>query len=335
MVTGFFIKSTYSFTRLPVPPLTLRLFTRSRLPFLGFRPGKLRQCLSCPFARSPNEIVRMLNPQRVLKKILRPDADLAAFESSGEALEATVDLFRNVQKCCKARAWLLESAGFDAALSPQAFTDLLALPEIDRLETVTRDLDVEISRRSDARRADDPVSVGELNAALRELYKDLDETRSRWIKDCDSRLYLLGDISDDSLKRAEALAGAMKNLSWQGFGFVVSIWKARGLEADFKKLFPQADGVHPLRQSLPRVEKELEFYAHCRRVNEKWRPLGVDLTAWLRGNLLSGVAQNLEELGNAIWNLVYESPRLPKSVQLAELDFNDVETLFNNKRINP
>ncbi len=275
----------------------------------------------------------MLNPERLLKKILRPDVDVDAFASSGEALEETVDLFRNVQKCCKARAWLLESAGFDAALSPQAFTDLLALPEIDRLETVTRDLEVEISRRSDARQADDPVAVGELNAALRELYKDLEETRSRWTRDFESRLYLIDAISDDSLKRAEDLVVAMKNLNWQGVGFLVSIWKARSIEAEFKKLFPLADGVHPLRQSLPRVESELKFYAHCRRVNEKWSPLGVDATAWLRGNLLSGVAQNLEELGNAIWNLVYESPRLPKSVELAELDFNDVETLFNNKKI--
>ncbi|MBI4390161.1 MAG: hypothetical protein HY580_08265, partial [Nitrospinae bacterium] len=125
----------------------------------------------------------MREPKRVLQKILGPGCDADAFEATGEPLELAVELLRETLKCRKARQWLLESAGFDIAVSPRTFHRLLDLREIDCVETTTRDLDVKVESLRESRRPDDPVSIGNLNSVLRELYRDLQRTRETMARD--------------------------------------------------------------------------------------------------------------------------------------------------------
>ncbi|MBI4384756.1 MAG: hypothetical protein HY579_12070 [Nitrospinae bacterium] len=274
----------------------------------------------------------MREPKRVLQKILGPGCDADAFAATGEPLELVVELLRETLKCRKARQWLLELAGFDIAVSPRAFHALLDLREINCVETTTRDLDIKVESLRDSRHPDDPVSIGNLNSVLRELYRDLQRTREKMAKEFPALLLKRDVTAALAAKIPEWVAGA-RGAHWNGVGFLFTGWKVRGIENEFRSAFPNADRAHPLREKLAEVERESEFYRFCAEANGKWSALGLDLFRILRADALNNVCENLEGAGNALWNLVYNSPPARVSLELAGIRFDDISTLFENERV--
>lgn len=274
----------------------------------------------------------MNDPVRVLKKILAPSCDANLFVSSGDPLETVIDWLREVQKCRKIRRRLQDTAGLDIAVSPAVFHKLLNIREIDTVENVNRSLEMEVVSLKNSRKADDPVSVGNLNTVLRELYRDLEQIRQSIAKD-HSILLLAGDMSADLLEKVPQWIASVRGLCWGVTGYLFTGWYARVVESEFHAAFPRSEKAHPLRSTWPLVERELELYQNCLRLNLKWAALGLDLFRILRADALSNVNQNIEEAGNALWNLVYNSPRVKESFNLAGIGFNDVRTLFENERI--
>lgn len=252
--------------------------------------------------------------------------------SAGESLELVIELLREVQKCQKVRQRLMDVAGINAALSPSVFYRLLDITEIDRVETFTRGLEVNVASLKDSRKADDPVTIGNLNSVLRELYRDLDGIRQLMNKEYPD-LLLAADVSADSLDKVLQWTSALRGLDWKVTGYGLTGWLARSLESEFRSAFPRSVKAHSLREVLPLVERELGFYRECVRMNGKWSALGLDLFRILRADALGNVNQNLEELGNALWSLVYNSPRAQVSLELAGIRFNDARSLFENDRI--
>lgn len=275
----------------------------------------------------------MQDPARVLKKILSPACDVEPFASSGEPLETLIELLRVVQKCRKIRHWLLDTAGINIAVSPAIFYKLLDIQEIDKIENTTRDLEVSVASLKDMRRTDDPVSIGNLNTVLRELYRDLERMRQGIMKD-HPNLLLARDMTAELLEKVPQWIASVRGLNWKGTGYLLTgWWCARSVEAEFRAAFPLSEKAHPLRVTLPLVEQELGVYRECLLLNVKWAALGLDLFRILRADALHNVNQNLEELGNALWNLVYNSVTVKQSIQLAGIGFNDVRTIFENERI--
>lgn len=274
----------------------------------------------------------MNDPVRVLKKILAPSCDASLFASSGEQLEMVIELLREVQKCRKIRRRLLDTAALDIAVSPAVFYKLLDIREIDTVENVNRSLEMEVVSLKNSRKVDGPVSVGNLNTVLRELYRDLEQMRQSMAKDY-SVLLLAGDMSADFLEKVPRWIASVRGLCWGATGYLFTGWCASRVESKFRAAFPRSEKAHPLRSTWPLVERELELYQNCLRLNLKWAALGLDLFRILRADALSNVNQNIEEAGNALWNLVYNSPRVKESFNLAGIGFNDVRTLFENERI--
>ncbi|MBI4388734.1 MAG: hypothetical protein HY580_01020 [Nitrospinae bacterium] len=274
----------------------------------------------------------MREPKRVLQKILGPGCGADAFEATGEPLELVVELLRETLKCRKARQWLLESAGFDIAVSPRTFHRLLDLREIDCVETTTRDLDVKVESLRESRRPDDPVSIGNLNSVLRELYRDLQRTRETMARDFPN-LLLKRDVTADAVAKIPGWVAGVRRARWNGVGYLFTGWRVRGIENEFRAAFPNSDRAHPLRAKLAEVEREAGFYRSCGETNGKWAALGLDLFRILRTDALNNVCENLEEAGNALWNLVYNSPRARASLELAGIRFDDTSTLFENGRV--
>jgi hypothetical protein len=267
---------------------------------------------------------------RVLKKILAPSCDAETFASCGEPLELAINLLREAQKCRKIRQRLLDAAGVDIAVSPQVFSKLLDIREIDTVENTNRSLEVETLSLKTSRAADAPVSIGNLNTVLRELYRDLDRIRQMAAKHC---LLLAGDISAEALENIPRWISDIRSLNWRASGYLFTGWRARMVESEFRAAFPRSEKAHPLRNAWPLVERELEVYRDCLGLNVKWAALGIDLFRILRADGLGNVNENLEAAGNALWNLVYNSPKVQKSLKLAGVDFGDVRTLFENERI--
>jgi len=274
----------------------------------------------------------MRDPKRILKKILGESADLTPFEQSGEPLDLLVETLREVLRIRKGRQWLIDQSGIDPALSPEGFHSLLDLPEINVTEEADRNLDVVQHSLKDTRQPDDPVSIAHLNTCLRELYKDLSGLNELKKKE-HPELHLAPTMTGDLVARATSHAKQLRLLDWRGVGYLLTGWKARTIEKDFEALFPEARRLHPLRKHLNAVQLELAFYHRCLEINIKWAVTGLDLFGVLRQDSLSQTIDNLSELGNGLWNLVYNGTQITNSLELAGLRFSDITTLFDPEQV--
>jgi hypothetical protein len=274
----------------------------------------------------------MRDPKRILQKILSSGTDLMPFEQSGEPLDLLVETLREVLRIRKGRQWLIEQSGIDPALSPKSFNRLLDLPEINYTEEADRNLDVVQHSLKETRQPDDPVSIAHLNTCLRELYKDLssfNELKKREHSTLHLAPYMTGDLVD----RVTSHVQQLRLLDWRGIGYLLTGWKARSIEKDFESLFPEVRRVHPLRKHLNAVQLELAFYHRALEINIKWAVTGLDLFGVLRDDSLSQTIDNLSELGNGLWNLVYNSSQITTSLELAGIRFGDITTLFDSEQV--
>jgi len=274
----------------------------------------------------------MENPKTILKEILGDEADLDSLEKTGEPLDLLAETLGDLQRCRKIRVWLEDNSGIDALVAPAVFHGLLSIQELNTLENANRDLDVEITRINETRNTDDPVNAANFNSVLREMYRDLSALNDAMQKEF-SDLILSSEISGDMLDRIEIYTSAIRSLDWRGVGYFLTGWKVTAIEKNFKDMFPNSMRAHPLRKNLRRVELEMAFYRRCLDVNIKWAPVGMDLFRVIRQDGLSLLLGNLEEMGNGIWNVVYNGLRLKESLNLLGIKFDDSRTLFDESLV--
>ncbi len=274
----------------------------------------------------------MRDPKRILKKILSEGTDLEPFDQSGEPLELLVETLREVQKVRKVRQWLVDQSGIDPALSPENFHRLLDLREINVTEEADRNLDVVQHSLKDTRQPGDPVSIAHLNTCLRELHKDLAGLNDLKSKE-HPQLLLAPTMTGDLVDRVTNYVQRLRGLDLRGVGYLLTGWQARSIEKEFEASFPDARRVHPLRKHLNAVQLELAFYHRCLEINIKWAVTGLDLFGILREDLLSQTLDNLSELGNRLWNLVYNGTQLKTTLELAGFHFTDITTLFDPDQV--
>ncbi len=274
----------------------------------------------------------MRDPKRILQKIFGKSVDLQPFEKSGEPLDLLVETLREVQRCRKFKQWLKDHTGIEAALPPKSFQELLKIPEINFSETADRNLDIHQTSLLETRNPEDPVSIANLNTFLRELFKDLNNLNELKTKE-HSQLRLVETMSGDLVERVTFYIQKLQQLDLRGVGYLLTGFSAKKIENQFQKLFPDASGVHPLRKHISKVQLELGFYHLCLELNIKWAVTGMDLFSILRKNILHQVIQNTGELGNSIWNLVYNGMKLPICLEIVGIKFDDAQTIFDEQQV--
>ena len=273
----------------------------------------------------------MRDPKRILAKLLPPATNLAEFEATGEPLETTIEILRDVVKCRKIRNWLRDSFDLEVAVNGREFSRLLEIPEINFIETPNRDLEVDVVSLKDIRQREDPVTIGNLNSVLRELYRSLFTINESKRKN-HPELLLAQDISPDLVKTVSEATASLPLLNGQVTGYLLTAGKVRQIEDNFKRCFPNSTKAHPLRKNLEAVVRELTFYHGCLEVNEKWQPLNLDLLKMIREDALTAALENIQELGNLLWNLVYKNPPVQRSTALAGIHFEDIRSLFDEEK---
>jgi hypothetical protein len=271
----------------------------------------------------------MRDPKRILTKLLGDSAKVDRLADTAEPLELVAEVLRDVVKCRKTRTWLLDENAIDLAISPQVLEKLLDIPQINFIETPTRTLEMEVVSLKEVRKPGDPVTVGNMNSVLRELYRTLHEIHENKKKHYPD-LLLAEEMSEDAIDPVTEYVAVLRTLNGQLTGFLLTGGKARRIEKEFQALFPRTAEAHPLRQTLPQVERELEFYRACREANKKWDALGLDVFRMLRKDGVKQVLENIEELGTQLWNIVYKTPPVKRSIEIAGIQFGDVRPLFDN-----
>ena len=275
----------------------------------------------------------MRDPKRILEKILGDGKDLDRLEETGESLEQLTKILRDVVRCRRTQQWITDHYGIDVVVSPATFSRLLEIPQINFIENSNRMLEVDTVSLKETRNLDDPVTIGNLNAVLREFYRNLESIQGRLDNEYPA-LLLINEMRAELIDVVAQQINSMKKLNGRLTGYILSLGKVKSIERNFENLFPRSIKVGPLRKIWPVVKKEIEFYQKCSEMNKRWEAVGIDLFQVIREGGLTNLRENVQELGNLLWSIVYNQRPLGQCLTILGIDFTDTRSLFDPNRVN-
>jgi len=273
------------------------------------------------------------DPKRILEKILGDGKDLDRLEETGESLEQLTEILRDVVRCRRTQQWITDNYGIDVVVSPATFSRLLEIPQINFIENSNRMLEVDTVSLKETRNLDDPVTIGNLHAVLRELYRNLESIQGR-LKNEYPSLLLINEMHAELIDVVAQQINSMKKLNGRLTGYILSLGKVKSIERNFENLFPKSIKVGPLRKIWPIVKKEIEFYQKCSEMNKRWEAVGIDLFQVIREDGLTNLKENVQELGNLLWSIVYNQRPLGQCLTILGIDFTDTRSLFDPNCVN-
>jgi hypothetical protein len=277
--------------------------------------------------------VNVRGPKRILEKILGDGKDLDRLEETGESLEQLTEILRDVVRCRRTQQWITDNYGIDVVVSPATFSRLLEIPQINFIENSNRMLEVDTVSLKETRNLDDPVTIGNLNAVLREFYRNLESIQGRLDNEYPA-LLLINEMRAELIDVVAQQINSMKKLNGRLTGYMLSLSKVKSIEQNFENLFPGSIQVGPLRKIWPIVKKEIEFYQKCSEMNKRWEVVGIDLFQVIREGRLTNLRENIQELGNLLWSIVYNQKPLGQCLTILGIDFTDTRSLFDPNRVN-
>ncbi len=276
--------------------------------------------------------MKVRDPKRILEKILGNRKDLDRFEETGESLEQLTEVLRDVVRCRGTRQWIIDNHGIDLAVSAATFNRLLEIPQINFVENSNRMLEVHTVSLKETRNLEDPVTIGNLNSILRELYRNLESIQGQ-LENKHTNLLLINEMRAELIDKVVHHIKSIKSLNGRLTGYMLNLNKVKSIERNFENLFPSSIKVGSLRKIWPVVEKEVEFYKKCSELNKRWEAVGIDLFRIIREDGLSNLRENIQELGNLLWNIVYNQRPLEQCLAILQVDFTDTRSLFDPGRI--
>jgi hypothetical protein len=276
--------------------------------------------------------INLRNPKRILEKIIGISHDFDRLEQTGESFEQLVEVLRDVIKCRLTRQWINNNYGFDIFVSPETFTLLLDIPQINFIENSSRTMELDTVSLKKVRKLGDPVTVGNLNALLRELYRNLESIQGRLQNDYPNPL-LINAMRSDLIGLVTEQIESIKMLNGRLTGYILNLGKVKAIENSFKGLFPDAVNIDLLRKIWPIVEREMEFYRKCSEMNERWEAIGIDLFQVLRKGGLPNLRENIQEMGNLLWKIVYNQKSVEQCLKIMGIDFTDARTVLDSNRL--
>ena len=273
------------------------------------------------------------NPKRILEKILGNRKDLDRLEETGESLEELIELLRDLVRCRRTRRWISDNYGIDIIVSSATFNRLLEIPQINFIENSNRLLEVDTVSLKETRNLNDGVTVGNINMILRELYRNLESIQGRRENEYPS-LLLIDEMRTELIDLVVKQINSMKKLNGRLTGYMLNLSKVSLIERNFEKLFPSSIKIGSFRKILPIVEKEIEFYRKCSEMNNRWEALGIDIFKIIRDGGLTNLRENIQELGNLLWKIVYNQRKLEQCLKILGIDFKDTRGMFDANSLN-
>ena len=273
------------------------------------------------------------DPKRILRKLLGAEINIEPFAKTGEPMEQMVTTFRDVVKCRKIRDYVQEQFGINLFVSPNVFHSLLEIPQINYIETTKRDLEVETVSLKQTRASGDPVTIANLNSLLRELYANLFLIKERINKDFPNAV-LINEMRAEHIDPVQHFVKTISVLHGNLTGYLLTGWKVGRIDKDFKSLFPNTIKAHPLRSTFPLIEHELELYRDVLKTQTKWKAIELDLFAIIQHPQgINPLLENIQEIGNRLWQIIYQSSDIRQCIDLAGIDFGDIQPLFDNDKV--
>ena len=274
----------------------------------------------------------MREPKRILEKIIGSGQNLVQFEQTGESLEQLVEVLRDVIRCRRTRQWIINNYKIDVVVSPKTFNCLLDIPQINFIENSNRMLEVDTTSLKEMRSADDPVTIGNLNSFLKEFYRNLESIQGRLQNDYPD-LALIREMRSELIDPITEQINVLKKLHGKLTGYLLNMSTVRLIDRNFEELFSGSVNALPLHNSWPMVERELEFYRKCDEINKRWEAIEFDLFHVLRRDGLSNLRENVQEIGNLLWNIVYNCKSVEQCSNIIGIDLSNTSSVFNSDQV--
>ena len=77
----------------------------------------------------------------------------------------------------------------------------------------------------------------------------------------------------------------------------------------------------------------MEFYRKCSEMNERWEAIGIDLFQVLRKGGLPNLRENIQEMGNLLWKIVYNQKSVEQCLKIMGIDFTDARTVLDSDHL--
>jgi|TARA_B110000438_G_C15767094_1_gene630146 hypothetical protein len=270
-------------------------------------------------------------PLRHLQKLIAPNIDLSHFEITDENLELLIETLRELEKCRKSTIYLKNEFEINLFLSSKAFGELLQINEINVIEVPTKSGDVERTSLNESRKTNDPISVSNLNATLRELNRDLLKIQNISQKEFE-KILLAKDIKTEFIEEAWETVLFLKQAKDNLIANIFNRKKRKIAEQKLKNFFPNLK-IPSSEAQFDHLLKELAFFRQCADLNKKWIPIGLNLISCFNQGNLDQAIQNVQEMGSSMWTAVYNGQQLPETLKLAGIWFGDIATIFENPNL--
>lgn len=274
----------------------------------------------------------MREPRRILEKIIGNGHNLVQFEQTGEPLEQLVEVLRNVIKCRRTRQCIIDNYKVDVVISPKTFSCLLDIPQINFIESSNRMLEINTTSLKEERSSDDPVTIGNLNSFLKEFYRNLETIQYRLQNDYPNPT-LIREMRSEWIDPITEQINTLKKLHGKLTGYFLNMNKVRLINSKFQGFFSSSVNAPPLHRNWPTVEKEIEFYRKCDEINNRWKAIEFDVFHVLRCDGLSNLKENVQEIGNLLWNIVYSCKSVEQCLNIIGIDLANTCSVFDSDRI--
>ena len=172
------------------------------------------------------------------------------------------------------------------------------------------------------------LSLAELHTIAVSLDKDLIALYKKICREYSSNL-LSKEVTSQNIDFLEEYLTEIEKLKKPLIGYLFSGKKVDILQKKFEERFFVSATIS-LKYKRKQLQRELQLYKHCQKINENWNNISLDLFAVLKENSFNKVSTTLQQMSQSIQTILSVIDELPATCQMMGLNVEDVNTVLSN-----
>jgi hypothetical protein len=172
------------------------------------------------------------------------------------------------------------------------------------------------------------LPLTELHTVVVSLDKDLIALHEKICSEYPSIL-LAKEVTKQNVDFLEDCLTEIEKLKKPVIGYLFSGKKVEALQKKFEEQFFVSASIS-LKHKRKHLQRELQLYKYCQKINENWNNIGLDLFVVLKENGLDRVSTTLQQMSQSIQTILSVTDELPATCQKMKLNIEDVNTVLSN-----
>jgi len=172
------------------------------------------------------------------------------------------------------------------------------------------------------------LPLAELHTITVSLDKDLIALYKKICREYSSNL-LSKEVTSQNVDFLEECLTEIEKLKKPLMGYLFSGKKVDILQKKFEERFFVSATIS-LKHKRKQLQRELQLYKYCQKINENWNNVGLDLFVVLKENGFNKVSTTLQQMSQSIQTILSVIDELPATCQTIGLNVKDVNTVLSN-----